>query len=150
VTTGTRLLCHARLCFSLLLLSIFVAHAQVPGQSIPTLPTVAVTQSPQGFDATIGKEMLHLVVCSDSLLHLTTRPTDAAANHPQPWLLPLDQSCKGAPFQFSKDEKLATLKTAKLTVSISLARGNLTRRNYGKEDTSRNGTQRTLRRIQFT
>jgi len=126
VTTGTPLLCHSRLCFSLFLISISVAHAQVPGQSIPTLPPVVVTQSPQGFDATIGKETLHLIVCSDSILHLTTRPTDAAANHPQPWLLPADQSCKGAPFQFSRDEKSATVKTAKLTASISLTRGNLT------------------------
>src|SRR5216683_2753516 len=124
MTTRSPLPCHARLGLSLLLIS--TAHAQVPGQSIPTLPTVAVTQSPQGFDATIGKETLHLVVCSDSLLHITTRPNDTAIHHPQPWLLPEDQSCKGAPFQFAQDEKAATLKTAKLTASISLARGNLT------------------------
>ena len=122
--TRSPLLSHAHLALSLLLIN--TAHAQIPGQSTPTLPTVAVTQSPQGFDATIGKEALHLIVCSDSILHLTTRPNDAAINHPQPWLLPADQSCKGAPFQFARDEKAATLKTAKLTVSISLARGNLT------------------------
>src|SRR6266852_8923928 len=124
MTTRSPLPFHARLGLSLLLIS--TAHAQVPGQSIPTLPTVAVTQSPQGFDATIRKETLHLVVCSDSLLHITTRPNDTAIHHPQPWLLPEDQSCKGAPFQFAQDEKAATLKTAKLTASISLARGNLT------------------------
>ena len=125
MTTGTPLLRHARLCLSLLLTSASLAFAQVPGQSIPTQPTVAVTQSAQGFDATIGKETLRLVVCSDSILHITTRPTGAATNHPQPWLLPPEQSCKGAPFQFAKDEKLATLKTANLTASISLARGNI-------------------------
>jgi len=88
--------------------------------------TYAVTQSAQGFDATIGKETLRLVVCSDSILHVITRPNETTVNHPQPWLLPPDQSCKGAPFQFTQDEKLATLKTATLTASISLARGNLT------------------------
>jgi alpha-D-xyloside xylohydrolase len=117
---------RARLCLSLSLISAPFAIAQVPGQSIPTQPTVVVTQSPEGFDATIGKETLHLIVCSDSILHITTRPNDTPANHPQPWLLPADQSCKGAPFQFGKDEKLATLKTATLTASISFARGNLT------------------------
>src|SRR5260370_13883122 len=103
MTNRSPLLCHARLCLSLLLIRVPFAHAQVPGQSIPTQPTVAVTQSPQGFDATIGKETLHLVVCSDSILHVTTRPNDAATNHPQPWLLPPDQSCKRAPFQFAKN-----------------------------------------------
>jgi alpha-D-xyloside xylohydrolase len=111
---------------SLSLIGVSVAHAQVPGQSIPTQPTVLVTQSPQGFDATIGKETLHLIVCSDNILHVITRPNDTTANHPQPWLLPRDQSCKGAPFQFTQDEKLATLKTATLAASISLTRGNLT------------------------
>jgi len=70
MTTRSPLLCHARLCLSLLLIGAPFAHSQVPGQSIPTLPTVAVTQSPQGFDATIGKETLHLIVCSASILHL--------------------------------------------------------------------------------
>src|SRR5437879_5330999 len=126
MTTRTPLLCHALLCLSLSIISASFAHAQVPGQSIPTLPTVVVTQSPQGFDATIGKETLHLVVCSDSIFHVTTRPNDTAIHHPQPWLLREDQSCKGAPFQFTKEEKAATLKTARLTASISLTRGNLT------------------------
>ena len=130
MTASTSLLRHARLCLSLSLISAPWAHPQVPGQSIPTLPTVTVTQSPQGFVAAIGNERLHLVVCSDSILHVTTyvatRGDDATFIHPQPWLLPTDQSCKGAPFQFTQDEKLATLKTATLTTSISLTRGNLT------------------------
>src|ERR1700733_8317482 len=112
---------HAHLCISLLVGLAGSVHAQ-----IPTPPAAIVTPSAQGFDAAIGKETLHLVVCSDFILHVTTRPNDEATIHPQPWLLPADQSCKGAPFQFSKDDKAATLKTAKLTASISLARGNLT------------------------
>ena len=123
---------RTRICISLTLSLTAASFAprQIPGQSIPTQPPVHVTQSPQGFIAAIGNERLHLIVCSDSILHVTTdvatRPDEATFNHPQPWLLPPDQSCKGAPFQFSQDEKLATLKTATLTASISLSRGNLT------------------------
>ena len=128
MTTGSPLFRSVGLSIflSLIIAGPCIATAQVPGQSIPTQPTAVVAQSPQGFDATIGKETLHLIVCSDSILHVITRPDGNAATHPQPWLLPADQSCKGAPFQFGKDEKSATLKTAKLTVSISLDRGNLT------------------------
>jgi alpha-D-xyloside xylohydrolase len=126
--TGSPLFRRTRICISLVLslTAASIAHTQIPGQSVPTPPAAIVAQSPQGFDATIGKETLHLIVCSDSILHVITRPDDVAANHPQPWLLPAGQSCKGAPFQFSKDDKAATLKTTNLAVSISLARGNLT------------------------
>jgi alpha-D-xyloside xylohydrolase len=113
-------------CLLLALIAPSIAHAQVPGQAIPTQPAVTVTQSPQGLNATIGQEILHLTVCSPTILHVVTRPNDTPANHPQPWLLPADQSCPGAPSQFSQDEKNATLKTTSLTVTISLARGNLT------------------------
>jgi alpha-D-xyloside xylohydrolase len=125
--TGSPLFRRTRICISLVLslTAASIAHTQIPGQSVPTPPAAIVAQSPQGFDATIGKETLHLIVCSDSILHVITRPNDVAANHPQPWLLPAGQSCKGAPFQFSKDDKAATLKTTNLAVSISLARGNL-------------------------
>ena len=126
--TGSPLFRRTRICISLVLslTAASIAHTQIPGQSVPTPPAAIVAQSPQGFDATIGKETLHLIVCSDSILHVITRPDNVAANHPQPWLLPAGQSCKGAPFQFSKDDKAATLKTTNLAVSISLARGNLT------------------------
>jgi hypothetical protein len=45
MTAPSPLLTHARLSLSLLLIIASIAHAQVPDQSIPTLPTVAVTQS---------------------------------------------------------------------------------------------------------
>jgi alpha-D-xyloside xylohydrolase len=128
MTIGSPLFRPTRICISLVLslTAASIAHGQIPGQSVPAPPATIVAQSPQGFDATIGNETLHLIVCSDSILHVVSRPNDVAANHPQPWLLPAGQSCKGAPFEFSKDDKAATLKTTKLTVSISLARGNLT------------------------
>ncbi len=101
-------------------------QAQVPGQSLSAQPAATVTESARGFDATVGKETLRVVLCSDAAVHVVTRPDGGAVEHPQPWLLPADESCKGAPFQFAQDAKSATVKTAAITVSISLAHGNLT------------------------
>src|SRR5882757_2708535 len=128
MTIYSHLLFRARLplALSIGLVGSLVAHAQIPGQSVPDQPSINVAQSDRGFDATIGKETLHLVVCADSAIHVTTRPDGTATEHPQPWLLPADQSCKGSAFQFSKDAKSAVLKTKTMSVSFSLDRGNLT------------------------
>jgi len=112
-----------------------VAQAQIPGQTATAQPKVVVNQSARGFDATIGAETVRVVVCSDAVIHVVTRPDGAAPDpdkpaHPQPWLLPADQSCKGAPFTFAQDAKNATLKTAALTVSIALDRGNLSFKSF--------------------
>ena len=118
----SKLSLHPQLSFALLgsLVSGSVLSAQTPA-----LPPVQVTQSEHGFDATIGKESMRVVVCSDSIIHVTTRPDGSTIEHPQPWLLPADQSCKGAPFQFNKDAKEVSVKTANLTVTLSMDRGNL-------------------------
>jgi len=116
---------HLSFVLSIGLAGSLAAFAQMPGQSTPDQPPINVTQSDRGFDATIGKETLHLVVCSDSAIHVTTRPDGVATEHPQPWLLPTDQSCKGSAFQFSKDAKSAVLKTEKMSVVLSLDHGNL-------------------------
>jgi len=100
------------------------ALAQIPGQSNPP-PSVVVTQSARGMDATIGHETMQVIVCSDAVIHIVTRPDGGSVTHPQPWLLPADQSCPGAASQFAQDARRATLKTAKLTVTIALDRGNL-------------------------
>jgi alpha-D-xyloside xylohydrolase len=105
----------------------FGALVGMPALSAQTSasPPVQVTQSERGFDATIGDESMRVVVCADSIIHVTTRPEGRASEHPQPWLLPADQSCKGAPFQFHKDAESAGIKTSSLTVTLSLDRGNL-------------------------
>jgi alpha-D-xyloside xylohydrolase len=113
-----------------LALSIFLltgrAFAQVPGQSIPSQPEVKVAQSATGLEATIGPETLKVVVCSDAIVHVVTRPNSGNAEHPQPWLLPAAESCKGGAFKFAQTAKAATLTTAKMMVSIAMDRGNLT------------------------
>ena len=99
--------------------------AQMPGQSLPAQPQVTAMASDTGLDATIGEETMKVTVCSPSLIHIITRPHGGSVQHPQPWLLPADQSCKGSHFDFSQDDKAFILKTAKLTATISKERGNL-------------------------
>ncbi len=99
--------------------------AQVPGQTIPRLPPVHARASARGMEAAIGAETLSLTVCSDSIVHVVTRPNGEPVEHPQPWLLPADASCKGAAFQVSQTAKEATLATAGLRITLSLDRGNL-------------------------
>jgi alpha-D-xyloside xylohydrolase len=106
--------------------SLVAAHAQMPGSKLPLLPSVHAEQSPAGFNATIGDETMRVTVCADSVVHIVTRPHGNSAPLPQPWLLPAEQSCPGAHFGFARDDKRATLKTAALTVSLALDRGNLT------------------------
>jgi alpha-D-xyloside xylohydrolase len=115
-----------RFVFPVLLACLPSLKAQIPGQDTPAQPHIQVTQSARGFDATIDAETMRLVVCSDSIIHIVTRPNGSSVEHPQPWLLPASQSCPGAPFQFTQDAKAAQVKTARLSVSLSLSRGNLT------------------------
>ena len=103
--------------------SMGVVSTMVQGQSTPELPKVTVTQSTYGFDATIGTEAVHVMVCSDDVVHVVTRPDGGDAQHPQPWLL--EGACEGATVQFAQDAKAATLRTGKMAVSLGLARGNL-------------------------
>jgi hypothetical protein len=114
----------------------FVGFFQAPAQSPP--PVISVAQSAHGLDAVIDQDLpgipdnetLHLIVCSDSIIHVVARPDGSTIEHPQPWLLLPDQSCKVAPFQFTRDEKTATLKTGKLAATLDLEPG----RNLGKID----------------
>ncbi|HEY5380916.1 MAG TPA: TIM-barrel domain-containing protein [Acidobacteriaceae bacterium] len=107
----------------------FILFVAAPGQTVaqanPSQPPVIATKSQRGFDATIGPETLHVVVCSESIVHIITRPHGGDAAHPQPWLLPAAQSCPGTEFTFVQDAKQATLSTAKLKVVLSLTRGDL-------------------------
>jgi alpha-D-xyloside xylohydrolase len=116
----------------------FIASLQAPAQSQPPHPVISVAQSAHGLDAVIDQDLygsadnetLHLIVCSDSVIHVIARPDGRKTEHPQPWLLPPDQSCKGARFQFARNEKTATLKTARITVTLNLEPG----RDLGKVD----------------
>jgi len=113
---------------SVLLALFFSAHfaiAQMSGQERAGLAPVVAQQSEHGFHATIGSEVLDVTVCGNAVIHVLAKPDAAAQIGPKPWMLDQSQSCPGAPFQFTQDAKLATLKTDSLEVSINLERGNL-------------------------
>ena len=110
---------------AVIVLKVQVVSAQIPGSQNPALPPVHVTQSQNGFDATIGDETMHVTVCADRVIHVTTRPQPGLADLPQPWMLPAAQSCPGAHFEFSQNNRGATIKTAEMTVTLNLERGNL-------------------------
>ena len=101
------------------------ALAQMPGQKLPGLAPVSAEQSQQGIHATMGSEVLDIVVCSDSVIHVVARANAAVETGRKPWMLDPGQSCPGAPFQFAHNAKADTLKTALLEVTFSLDRGNV-------------------------
>jgi alpha-D-xyloside xylohydrolase len=109
-------------CFSVL-----IARAQMPGQSLPDQPEINVAQSESGIRATVGHEVVAITVCGDSVIHVVATPgaPDVAAARPRPWMLDAQQSCPGAPFQFAKTDKSASLTTGKLRIDFSLGRGNI-------------------------
>ena len=101
------------------------ALGQMPGQSIPDLPLETAQQSEHGMQATIGSEIMDVTVCSDSVIHVVTKPNETTESGQKPWMLDTNQSCPGAPFQFVQDAHSATLKTSSLEVELNLERGNL-------------------------
>ena len=104
----------------------FLLRAQLG--DLPPLPRITVSETHEGFTATIGNENLRLTVCSDSVIHVVAGPGDAATTPggEQPWMLPLPESCPGATFKFAQDGENASITTDRLKVAFSLKRGNLT------------------------
>jgi len=100
------------------------AAAQLGGE--PPFPEISVTEAKDGLTATVGKENLHVTVCSDSVIHVVSDPGNLQSSAPiQPWMLPAEESCPGAHFIYAKDEKSAILTTNSVRVSFSLKSGNL-------------------------
>ena len=115
------------------------AAAQMPGQNLPGLPPISAAQSEHGIRATMGSEVLDIVVCSDSVIHVVARANADVVPGPKPWMLDQNQSCPGAPFQFAQDARAETLKTKMLEVSFSLERGNVSFRTVSGEPLLREG-----------
>jgi alpha-D-xyloside xylohydrolase len=134
-----------------LLLAASCGIAQMPGQKLPGLEPTAVEQSPHGMRATVGSETLEISVCNGSAIHVLARPNRTAQPGPQPWMLDASQSCAGAPFQFTQNDKSATVKTDKIEVSFGLERGNLTFRTVNGEDLlrERDSVPRTYEPVQL-
>jgi alpha-D-xyloside xylohydrolase len=128
-----RFLCAVVLCSHL-----SIVRAQLVGQRPPQPPTSA-TEAPDGLNAKIGDENLHVFVCTDSVIHVVAGLGPRAGEPLQPWLLEKKQSCPGAEFHFSQNSHTATLTTAALRVEFSLDNGNLIFSNLGAETLLREG-----------
>jgi alpha-D-xyloside xylohydrolase len=98
----------------------------MPGQSAPGVGAIVAEQTSQGIRATVGDEVVEVIVCADSVIHVVARP-DATATpaRPRPWMLDAQQSCVGAPFAFARTPDSVHMKTANLDVAFSLQHGNL-------------------------
>ncbi len=93
---------------------------------VPVPAAMQVAQTPAGLTARNNREVLEVTVCGDSLVHVVARPLAApVSTAARPWMLDPAVSCPGAAFQFSQDDKKATLTTARLAISLSLERGAL-------------------------
>jgi alpha-D-xyloside xylohydrolase len=115
------------------------ASAQMPGQSLPGLPPISEEKSEHGIHAIMGAEVLDIVVCSDSVIHVVARANAAVESGQQPWMLDQSQACPGAPFEFAHDQKADTLKTSRLEVTFALDRGNISFRTVLGDSLLREG-----------
>jgi alpha-D-xyloside xylohydrolase len=87
-------------------------------------PSVTVEPDSAGVVMHNAGETLRLSVCGPTLVHIVAGPDDARASSPaEPWIV---APCKPGRFDFTRDEKQATVATTGLRVRLSLEDGRLT------------------------
>ena len=70
-----------------------------------------------------GTETVHVSVCASGIIHIVAGPGDPKAASPQePWIV---QACTPAPFDFTENDKQATVSTPQVKVTIQLRGGTL-------------------------
>jgi len=107
-----------------------IMTAQMPGQKAPGPPPTKARQTAYGLRGTSSSEVLEVTVCGESVIHVVARPGQPDSEPAQrPWILEAQQSCPGASFTVAQDARSASLKTAKLDVTLNLERGNLSFRS---------------------
>jgi alpha-D-xyloside xylohydrolase len=88
------------------------------------LPAATVERDATGATMRNAGETVRVSVCGPSAIHVVAGPGDPRGASPEePWFV---QACKPGPFDFTRDEKKATLSTAGLRVLFDLADGRLT------------------------
>jgi alpha-D-xyloside xylohydrolase len=88
---------------------------------------VTVEKDASGMVMHNGDETVRVEVCGPNVVHVVAGPGDPKGASPfTPWLL---HACEAAPFDFSKDEKEATLRTGAVQVAISLKSKTISFRN---------------------
>lgn len=96
-------------------------------------PTAMQAQkAPGGLLARNDREVLEVTVCTDSILHVVARPVGSTAVAEQkPWMLPGKVECPGAEFQFQQSGDGTSISTARLMVTLSAQKGNLSFKTAG-------------------
>lgn len=85
---------------------------------------VSVQKEASGLAMHHGDETLHVSVCGPTVLHVVAGPGDPKGASPfTPWLL---HPCQPGQFDFSQDEKNATLSTSAVKLMVNLKNGLLT------------------------
>ncbi|HLH04242.1 MAG TPA: TIM-barrel domain-containing protein [Bryobacteraceae bacterium] len=92
-----------------------------------TISAATIERDANGVTMRNAEETVRVSICGNSAVHVVAGPGNPHAASPQePWFV---NGCKAAPFDFTKDEKTATLSTSTLRVSFNLSDGRLTFRD---------------------
>ncbi len=93
---------------------------------VPPLPEVKYSQVPDGIEATIGNESLHISACRPDVIHFVATPEPPNNVKPtQPWMLDAQEACPGAKFEVLKTGDAVSLVTTAVRVELSLKWGNI-------------------------
>jgi len=88
------------------------------------LPGATVERDAAGVTIRNANETVRIVVCGPTLIHVVAGPGDPKGASPEtPWLV---TPCKPAPFDFTRDERRATLSTPALHLLVNLNDARLT------------------------
>ncbi|MFZ0394719.1 MAG: TIM-barrel domain-containing protein [Terracidiphilus sp.] len=87
------------------------------------LTRYTVTRDAAGMTAGNGTETVHVSVCDSGVIHIVAGPGDPKAASPhEPWIV---QACTPAPFDFTENNKQATVSTPLVKVTIQFHAGTL-------------------------
>ncbi|MGA8161452.1 MAG: TIM-barrel domain-containing protein [Acidobacteriaceae bacterium] len=108
----------------LLRMLVSMTLALVPATAaFPQIAAITFDKTAAGLVMHNGTETLHVSVCGPDVLHIVAGPGDPQSASPAtPWIL---RSCTPSSFDFSQDEKEATLRTSRLQLDIRRDTGQL-------------------------
>ncbi|MDE3187749.1 MAG: DUF5110 domain-containing protein [Acidobacteriota bacterium] len=102
------------------------ASGQTITGEVPHPTSMQAERSAGGLIARNDREVLEVTVCGDSLVHVVARPLKSPPPAEQkPWMLSAQDACPGSAFQFTQTGDATSLTTARVTVTLSAQRGNL-------------------------
>ncbi len=109
----------ARLVFASLVATFTFASTAVAAELKP----YTVTRDAAGMAASNGTDTVHVSVCDSGVIHIVAGPGDPKAASPhEPWIV---QTCTPAPFDFTENDKQATVSTPEVKVTIQFHGGTL-------------------------